>query len=115
MVDFYGNIDSLDVYESAINRWQRKLDVNSKHTELPESGWFIIIDRKNIGNEELLGNSHFLVEVVGCIVWVTILVQLWQLELYGLLTFLVLSYHITDKFCKLWGQCIRRFEAGKPT
>ena len=40
MVDFHGNIDSLDVYESAISQCQRKLDVNSKHTELPES-WLI--------------------------------------------------------------------------
>ena len=62
------NLDSLDVYDSAINPFQQKLNVHSKHTELPETWFIYYIDRKNIGNEELLGNSHFLVEVVGCIV-----------------------------------------------
>ena len=35
-----GNFYSIDVYESAIHYCQRKLNVHSKHTELPEI-WFV--------------------------------------------------------------------------
>ena len=40
------NLDSLDVYKSAINPFQQKSNVHSKHTELPETWFIYYIDRK---------------------------------------------------------------------